>query len=271
MLRSTETMPVPSRGSSTVVLSTSNSRSEPSLGSTSSSSRASGGRFDRGARQRRREQHVVQLDGAPAALALLLGRGKQLLGARVGDDQPAFGVGEQNRVGDGVDDREEQRALAPQLADLLGEAAAAADLLDLLAEHGRQPADVGGRTGARAGAAAGRARRRRPAVAAQRNGGERSGAERRRRRDPADVAVDACRPAERRPARRGQGARPADRAYRSSGQEKSSTRRWARRRRRCRSSTPASLSTARQTERFTPAWRASHSRLACAQPAESSW
>ena len=43
MLRSTETTPVPSRGSSTVVLSTSNSRSEPSLGSTSSSSRASEG------------------------------------------------------------------------------------------------------------------------------------------------------------------------------------------------------------------------------------
>ena len=33
MFRSTETMPVPSRGSSTVVLSTSNSRSDPSLGS----------------------------------------------------------------------------------------------------------------------------------------------------------------------------------------------------------------------------------------------
>ena len=102
-------------------------------------------------RQRRGEQHVVQLDGAAAALALFFGRGEQLFGARVGDDQPPLGVGQQNRIGHRVDDREEQRPLAAQLAQLLGEAAAAADLLHLLAEDADDPGDVAGVLG-RAGA-----------------------------------------------------------------------------------------------------------------------
>ena len=264
MLRSTETMPVPSRGSSTVVLSTSNSRSEPSLGSTSSSSRASGRRFDGGARQRRREQHVVQLDGAPAAFALFLGRRKQLLGARVRDDQPSFGVGQQNRVGDRVDDGEEQRALAPQLADFLGEAAAAANLLDLLAEHRREPADVGRRPGPRPQQQqperlAARSLRRRAAGSTV-NGPAPSGV--------VGVTSPMCPLA--RPAaegdRTGRGQRGDERIARVGQRpgEELDVARWRRRSRRSRRARRASLSTARQTDRFTPAWRASHSRLACA-------
>ena len=144
MLRSTETMPVPSRGSF-------DRRAEHLEQQVRSVARIDEQqlaglrrRLDRGARQRRREEHVVQLDGAAASLALLLARRKQLLGARVGDDQPTLRVGQQDRVGDRVDDREEQRALAPELAQLLGQAAAAANLIELLTEYGRQPADVAG-------------------------------------------------------------------------------------------------------------------------------
>src|SRR6185436_172169 len=80
------------------------------------------GVFDRLGRERRREEHVVERDRAAPAFALLLAREEQLLGARVGDQQLAVGVGEQNRVGDRVDDRREQRALVrePPLGAYLG-------------------------------------------------------------------------------------------------------------------------------------------------------
>ena len=55
----------------------------------------------------------------------------------VGDEQPAFGVGQQNRVGDGVDDAVEQRPLAPLLAIAFGERLLAENLIQLLAEDRR--------------------------------------------------------------------------------------------------------------------------------------
>jgi hypothetical protein len=68
---------------------------------------------------------------------------QQLLRARVGDDQPPFRVGEQNRVGDRIDDGVEQRALAPQPSHFLRQRSAAADLFHLLAEHADSHANVG--------------------------------------------------------------------------------------------------------------------------------
>ena len=79
------------------------------------------GLLDRLARERRRQQHVVHAHGAAPALALLFRRREQRQRARVGDQQPALGVGQQNRVGDRVDDAVEQRALAPLLAIAVGE------------------------------------------------------------------------------------------------------------------------------------------------------
>ena len=67
-----------------------------------------------GARQRRREEHVVQLHGAPPPFAHIVRRGEEHFRSRVRDDELAFHVGEQNRIGRGVDDVEEQRVLAAQ-------------------------------------------------------------------------------------------------------------------------------------------------------------
>jgi hypothetical protein len=53
-----------------------------------------------------------------------------------------FGVGQQNRVGDGVDDAVEQRAFAALLAVALREGLLPQDLIDLLREHGRKPVHV---------------------------------------------------------------------------------------------------------------------------------
>ena len=99
--------------------------------------------LDRDPRQRRREQHVVQFDRAAASFALFFAGRKQLLGARVGDDQTTLGVGQQNWIGDRVDDREEQRAFPAKLAHFVGEAAAAANLIELLTKYGRHPVDIG--------------------------------------------------------------------------------------------------------------------------------
>ena len=90
--------------------------------------------LDRLAGERRREQHVVHPHGAPAAFTLLLRRREQREGARVRDQQPPFGVGQQNRVGDGVDDAVEQRALATLFAVAFGQRLLAEDLMELLAE-----------------------------------------------------------------------------------------------------------------------------------------
>ena len=86
------------------------------------------------ARERRRQQHVVHPHGAAAAFALFLRRGEQRQRAGVGDEQAAFGVGQQDRVGDGVDDAVEERALAALLAVAVGERLLPEDLIELLAE-----------------------------------------------------------------------------------------------------------------------------------------
>ena len=87
---------------------------------------------------------VTSLDGAIALRAADEGSlsDPSELGARVADDQFAVGVGEENRIGDGVDDREQQRALATELPNLLGEAAPAPNLIELLAEHGDKPRGI---------------------------------------------------------------------------------------------------------------------------------
>ena len=70
------------------------------------------GALDRASGERGREQHVVEGDGAPPALALVLAGGQQSLGARIGDGDAALGVGQQDRVGHRVDDVVEERSLA---------------------------------------------------------------------------------------------------------------------------------------------------------------
>ena len=101
------------------------------------------GFLDRLARQRRRQQHVVHAHGAAAPFALFFRRGEQRQRARVRDEQPALGVGEQNRVGDGVDDVVEQRPLAPLLAIAVRQRLLAEDLIELLAEHRDEPVQLG--------------------------------------------------------------------------------------------------------------------------------
>ena len=97
------------------------------------------GFLDRLARQRRRQQHVVHADGAAAAFAFLFRGGEQRQRAGVGDEQPAFGVGEENRVGDGVDDVVEQRALAPLPALAFEQPLMAQHLPQLLREERGEP------------------------------------------------------------------------------------------------------------------------------------
>src|SRR5439155_15522601 len=62
--------------------------------------------------ERGREEHVVEGDRAAPPLAVVLARRQQDLGARVGDDDAALGVGQEDRVGHRVDDVVEQRPLA---------------------------------------------------------------------------------------------------------------------------------------------------------------
>ena len=101
---------------------------------------------DGAGRQRRGEQHVVQRGGAPPALARFFGRREQLLRVAVGDDQLAFGVGQQDRVGDGVDDAVEQHPLLAEAR--LGEELAAEQPRDLLAERAPEPERFGIELGA---------------------------------------------------------------------------------------------------------------------------
>ena len=54
------------------------------------------------------EEQVVDLDRATAALAFFGANCKQLLGAEIPDDQLARFIGQENRVGDGVDDAVKQ-------------------------------------------------------------------------------------------------------------------------------------------------------------------
>ena len=53
--------------------------------------------------------------------------------------QPPFGVGQQNRIGNSVDDVVEQRALVPLLAVALVHRFLPEDLIELLGEHRREP------------------------------------------------------------------------------------------------------------------------------------
>ncbi len=73
------------------------------------------------------------------AFALFFRSDEERQRARVGDQQPSFGVGEQNRVGDRVDDAVEQRALSSLLAVAVGERLETQQLVDFLAEDVREP------------------------------------------------------------------------------------------------------------------------------------
>src|SRR4029079_6017318 len=103
------------------------------------------GLLDRLARQRRRQQHVVHAHGAAAAFAFFLRRREQRQRARLRDQQAALGVGQQNRVGDGVDDVVEERALAALAPIALDQGLLAQDLIELLAEDCREPVLFGRR------------------------------------------------------------------------------------------------------------------------------
>jgi hypothetical protein len=61
------------------------------------------------------QEHVVELDGAATPLALYRRRREQRLSSGVGDEESPFGIREQNRVRDGVDDRIQQRTFPAEL------------------------------------------------------------------------------------------------------------------------------------------------------------
>jgi len=100
------------------------------------------GLLDRLARERRGQQHVVHAHRAAPPFALFFGRGEQRQRAGVGDQQAAFGVGQQNRIGDGVDDVVEQRALAPCLRSPSESACCRRNLIELLAEDVGEPVQL---------------------------------------------------------------------------------------------------------------------------------
>ena len=95
--------------------------------------------LNRLARQRRRQQHVVHADGAAAAFAFLFRGGEQGQRAGVGDEQPAFGVGQENRIRHGVDDVVEQGALAPLPAIAFEQRLMPQHLRQLLREERGEP------------------------------------------------------------------------------------------------------------------------------------
>jgi hypothetical protein len=139
-----DTMPAPSWGSLTTVLRSSKSRSDPSVGSTSSSSRRPRFPFaQRGARQRRGKKHVVQLDGPAPPLAHIVRSGEQQLGARVGDDQLPVHVGEHDGIGGRVDDVKKQRVLAPKARILFHQPFARRHAAERERKGIRHPADRG--------------------------------------------------------------------------------------------------------------------------------
>ena len=83
---------------------------------------------------------LFSADGPTPAFARVLGRGEQLLRVGVGDDQLAFGVGQQDRVGHGVDDAVQQH---PLLAEPdVGERPGLSSRDACLAKQPRQPYDV---------------------------------------------------------------------------------------------------------------------------------
>ena len=66
---------------------------------------------DGAGRECRREQHVVQSRCAAPSFARILRGREEFLRVRVGDDQFAFGIGQQDRIGHRVDDAVEQHPL----------------------------------------------------------------------------------------------------------------------------------------------------------------
>ncbi len=101
------------------------------------------GLLDRLARQRGREQHVVHAHRATPPLALFLRSREQRQRARIGDQQPALGISEQNGVRHSVDDVVQQRALAPLLAVAIGQRLVSQQLVDFLAEDVGKPVQLG--------------------------------------------------------------------------------------------------------------------------------
>jgi hypothetical protein len=141
-LRRIDTTPLPCLGSSVIVLRSSKTRSDPSIGLTSSSSRRAAGFLDRLARQGRRQQHVVHADRTAPAFAFFLGRREQHQRPAVRDEQPAFNVGEQNRVAHRVDDAVQQPAFAALAAIPFRERILPENLVEFLRQNGREPVQV---------------------------------------------------------------------------------------------------------------------------------
>ncbi len=194
MLRSTETMPVPSRGSSTVVLSTSNSRSEPSLGSTSSSSRASDG-ASTAVRDSAAENSMLfnstarRRPSLSSSLAANSFSARELATIR----RPSVSV---SRIGSVTElmivkkSARSRRSFRTSSARLPRPRICSIFCPSTVAE----PADVGVVAGGRPQQQQAEAAFLGVARAAQRDRGERPRAERRRRQHPARVAVGARRP-----------------------------------------------------------------------------
>ena len=96
------------------------------------------------ARERRGKEHVVHPRGAAPSFALLLRRGEQGQRAGIRDEQAPFRIGEQNRVGDGIDDAVQQRSFAALLAIALGKRLLPENLIELLAEDRGEPVKLMG-------------------------------------------------------------------------------------------------------------------------------
>src|SRR5438105_2590680 len=91
----------------------------------------------------RGEEHVVERDGAAPALAFVLARREQRLGARVGDGDAALGVGQEDGVRHRVDDVVEQRSLAENAPLALLPALGGPQRGEARAEQARDPLRLG--------------------------------------------------------------------------------------------------------------------------------
>ena len=108
-------MPMPTRASPAVVLRSSNRRSVPSVGSTSSElARRRRHRLHGAAAERGGEQHVVDGHRAPSSLALVLPRREQPLRAGVRHHHAPLGVGQEDRIRDPVEDPLQEIPLVPE-------------------------------------------------------------------------------------------------------------------------------------------------------------
>src|SRR5262249_2843097 len=97
------------------------------------------------ARERRGEEPVVQRDGATTTFALLFFPSEVELGARVRDDEAPFGIREEDRIGNGLEDALEERALAIEASLRAREHADLPEVTELPPEHAEQPARFGAR------------------------------------------------------------------------------------------------------------------------------